>query len=197
MTPRIAWKNLSSILPWSVLALLAIINALLIKQNLQMRAQLEKLRPQVLRVGDRVQPFSAQGLRGDIIVVNYTGKEVNRILLYFSPSCPYCLEQFAHWKEILDRINRNNFQVIGLVSESEDRAKVDEYLRSVGCESMRVAFIPDGVLNSYNLSMTPMTIVIANDGRVEKVWTGKWDSEALVAASSIFGFSFSQSQSAP
>lgn len=82
--------------------------------------------------------------------------------------------------------------MLGVVSESEDKTKLDEYLRSVGCEAMRVAFLPKKILNSYNLSMTPTTLIVANEGKVEKAWVGKWNSETAATASSFFGFSFSQ-----
>ena len=184
-------KKLPYIALWVMLILLAASNVLLIRQNLQMRSQLEKFQPKVLQPGEEVQPFSAQGLNGESITINYTGEETKRVLLYFTPSCPYCHEQFSYWKELLNRVNRNRFQVLGLVSESEDKKKVNEYPSSVGCESMRVALVPKGVLNSYKLSMTPTTIVVENTGKVEKAWAGKWNSEIAASASSIFGFSFS------
>ena len=175
---------------WAILIPLAVLNILLVRQNLQMRSQLEKAQPKVLKPGDRVQSFSALGLQGEPININYTGEETKRVLLYFTPACPYCQEQFPYWKEILSRVNRNKFQVLGIVSESEDRTKVGEYLRSVGCESMRIAFVSGSVINNYKLSMSPTTVVIENNGSVEKTWIGKWDSDIAAEASSVLGFSF-------
>ena len=186
-----SYKELVLITPWAMLIVLAVVNALLIRQNFQMRDRLDQLKPKILQPGDKVESFSAQGLHGEPINMNYMG-ETKRVLLYFTPACPYCQEQFPYWQEILRRANGNHFQVLGIVSESEDKSKVDEYLRSVGCESMRVAFVPNSLLKSYKLSMTPTTLVIANEGKVENAWAGKWNSDSLAAASSTFGFSFSQ-----
>lgn len=191
MSLSVKRKRRPSIALWIMLILLAASNILLIRQNLQMRSQLEKFQPKVLQPGEEVQSFTAVGLNGEPITINYTGEETKRVLLYFTPSCPYCQEQFSYWKELLNRVNRNKFQVLGLVSESEDKKKVNEYLSSVGCESMRVAFVPKGVLSSYKLSMTPTTIVVENTGKVEKAWAGRWGSDIADSASSIFGFSFS------
>ena len=184
--------KLPSILLWTMLPVLALSNALLIWQNLQLRAENDRYKPNVLRKGDKVGAFSAPTLRDQVINVNYTGKEATRVLLFFTPTCPFCSEQFPYWKEMLNRANGNQFQIIGVVSESEDKAKIEEYLKSLGCESLSVAILPKNVSKNYKLSMTPTTIVIDNEATVQQVWTGKWQSDDLATASSIFGFQFSQ-----
>ena len=187
-----AQTKLISILLWTMLPLLALSNALLIWQNLQLRAEIERQKPNVLRKGDKVEAFSAPTLRNQVINVNYTGNEATRVLLFFTPTCPFCSEQFPYWKEMLNRANGNQFQIIGVVSESEDKAKVEEYLKSLSCESLSVAILPKNVSKNYKLSMTPTTIVIDNEATVQQGWTGKWQSDELAVASSIFGFQFSQ-----
>lgn len=80
-----AWKKIPSVVPWSMLVILAVVNALLIRQNVQMRAKLEQFMPKALQSGDKVPPFSVSGLRGESINVDYTG-EMKQVLLYFTPS---------------------------------------------------------------------------------------------------------------
>jgi hypothetical protein len=92
----------------------------------------------------------------------------------------------------MHKADGNQFQVLGVIAESEDKTKIAEYLHSVGCESMRVALLPNEILRNFKLSMTPTTLVIASEGRVEKVWAGKWNSDIAAEARSTFGFSFSQ-----
>ena len=79
------WKGLQLFGPWVIALALAISNALLIDQNLRMRAEINKARPSTLEPGDRVRSFVAPALHGGTINVNYTGEEVKRIFLYFSP----------------------------------------------------------------------------------------------------------------
>ena len=184
--------KLPSILLWAMLPVLALSNALLIWQNLKLRAEIERYKPNVLRKGDKVEAFSAPTLRNQVINVNYTGKEATRVLLFFTPTCPFCSEQFPYWKEMLNRANGNQFQIIGVVSESEDKVRIEEYLKSLGCESLPIAILPQSVSKNYKLSMTPTTIVIDNEATVQQVWTGKWQSDDLATAGSIFGFQFSQ-----
>ena len=200
MTPTVMWKKLPTIIFWVMLVALAVANALLIRQNLQMRAALSKYEPPVLQPGEQVQPFSAPSLSGENIQVNYTGNGPNRVLMFFTPDCSYCREQFAYWREVLVHADINRFEVLGVATESEDKAKLDEYLRSVGCspdsqKPLRTALIPNSLRRSYKLSSTPITLVVANDGSVENVWHGRWDSESLAAAASIFGMDFSQAKS--
>ncbi|MEW6212306.1 MAG: redoxin family protein, partial [Acidobacteriota bacterium] len=135
-------KKLPSIMLWSMLPLLALSNALLLRQNLQLRAEIDKSKPNILQKGNKVPAFSAPSLGSQIITVNHTGHETTRAILFFTTSCPYCSEQFPYWKEILDKANRNRFQIIGVVSESEDRSKIEEYLKSFECESLPVAILP-------------------------------------------------------
>ena len=70
--------------------------------------------------------------------------------------------------------------------------KVEEYLRTLGCESLPVAFLPNTIQQGYKLSFTPITLVIDNNGRVEKAWAGLWNSETAGAASSSLGLPLSK-----
>jgi hypothetical protein len=108
-------KKLVSIAPWAMLIVLAAVNALLIRQNLQMRARLDQLKPKTLQPGDKVESFSAQGLHGESINMNYMG-ETKRVLLYFTPACPYCQEQFPYWQEIRQFHQGLFMKLIGMCS---------------------------------------------------------------------------------
>lgn len=78
--------------------------------------------------------------------------------------------------------------------ETEDPAKVEEYLREVGGDThtpLRVAMIPARVRRGYKLSATPVTLMVGNDGIVEQSWYGLWDDMEVTQADSVFGFTFS------
>jgi peroxiredoxin len=125
--------------------------------------------------------------------VDYSGRGPQRVFLYFTPTCRFCREQFPYWQDVLAKADRRRFEVWGLVSDSEDRKKLEEYLRSVGCGTdsqtpLRVAYVSPDVLHSYKLTSTPTTLVVANDGTVEQSWLGRWNAPALDSANSIFGF---------
>lgn len=175
-----------------MLPMLALSNGLLIWQNKKLRAEVDRHKPNILQKGDKVEAFSASSLRNQTISVNYTGKEPTRVFLFFTASCPYCSEQFPYWKEMLSKANGNHFQIIGVVSESEDRTKLEEYLKSQDCDFLPVAILPREISKNYKLSVTPTTLVIDNEGKVQQVWTGKWTASELANAGSLLGFQVSQ-----
>lgn len=75
------------------------VNILLIRQNLLMRTQLSRGQPQKLAIGDNVQSFSAKDLSGKTVSIDFSDNSRKRFLLYFTPTCPYCKQQFPEWKE--------------------------------------------------------------------------------------------------
>lgn len=187
-------KRLTNTVFVLLLITLAAANVMLIRQNLQMRRALEKYQPQSLKIGDTVPSFSATGLSGEAVNVNYNGSGPQTVVLFFTPTCPFCRQQFAYWREILGRTDKTNFQVIGLVDQAEDKARLEEYLRTMGCSQdsqtpLRIALIPKDVRDSYRLNATPITLVVANDGTVTKAWAGKWEEVQTADASTVFGLS--------
>ena len=170
-----------------LLIILALANILLIRQNLQMRGELKAHQPDVLKAGSKAWAFSAPGLRGGMIDVRYDGSGPKRAFFYFSPECSYCHDQFPYWQQVLNGVDSSRFQIIGLASDSEDKTRVLSYLQSAGVESMDVALVPGSVLRSYKLAVTPTTVIVANDGTVEAVWTGAWSGDICSLAGATFG----------
>lgn len=178
---------------WVIVAALAVSNALLIWQNLQMRREVERYQPRRLKPGDKGSPFKAPGLDGSPVEVSFEAGARSKVLLYFSPSCPYCGQQFAHWRELLGRIDASRYDVVGLVNEKEDRGKVREYLGQMGCAPeaqtpLRVAFVPPAVRDGYLLDSTPTTLVLNGDGTVEQNLVGRWTEDEVRAAGAALGF---------
>jgi len=180
----------------SALAAMVVANALLLWQNFGMRRELESVRPRSLEVGEGVPPFKSVGLQGETIEVGYASGAPRRVLLYFTPTCVFCRQQFPHWKEVLRRAGPAGFEVLGIADESEDPEKLREYLRAMGCgpdsdTPLRVALVSKKVLSDYKLSATPATVIVGGGGGVEKVWTGRWSPTERRDAASTFGFELS------
>ena len=124
--------------------------------------------------------------------MSYAGDGPKRVLLFFAPTCPFCRKQFVHWREILKQARQDRLEVIGVVDEKEDRAKLEEYLRAEGCAKdsqtpLRVAFVPKEVRSRYKFLATPITLLVKNDGTVEKYWSGAWSEEETSDAASVLG----------
>jgi hypothetical protein len=177
---------------WAMVMILVVSNVLLLRQNLQLRNLLKQFQPDRLSAGDKLEPFSALGLHGENIAINFASDGPRRVLLFLSSDCPYCREQFGYWKRIIDVAPLRGFQVVAVAMNSEDRSKLAEYLNSMGCptESKRftVALIPEEVRRKYKLSITPTTLVVSSDGKADAVWTGILKPSDVEAASAILGF---------
>lgn len=175
-----------------LLAMMGGANLLLLNQNLRMRRSIEAAQPARLAVGDRVPQFTAAGLDGGQIDIAYTGQGRDRLLFFYTPSCPYSRQQFPGWLDLADRADKSQIEVLGLVADAEDKAKLREYLHEVGLGRpsgvpFTTALVPKEVRSTYKLSETPLTLLIASDGTVKKVWAGRWDNKALAAVNGAIG----------
>jgi peroxiredoxin len=170
---------------------LGISNVALIWQNLQMRSQLQQNEPQKLEIGDRIQNFSAKGLKGESIEINFSENSKKRFLFFFTSTCPYCKEQFPDWKELILRAKDKNIEIFGIVSESEKNAEIEKYLDSFGCGTksetpLQILFVSNKILQDNKLTLTPTTILLSGDGQVERNWTGKWkESDKTLAMAQL------------
>lgn len=176
---------------WGMVIILAVSNGLLLRQTLQLRNLLKKFEPSRLRAGDKLESFSALGLHDEKIAVDFASDAPRRVLLFLSPDCPYCREQFNYWKRIIDMAPVKGFQVVAVAMNSEDRSKLTAYLTSMGCpadsKTFRVALIPEEVRRRYKFSITPTTLVISSDGKADAVWSGLLKPSDVEAASAILG----------
>jgi len=165
--------------------LLCVVNLLLIKQNLDLRKQLAAggrtidVTTNALQPGDVVTAVTATDLEGRPYQLDYKKDGRERLLLFFSPNCPYCQQQSPLWRDVLDKIDSNRFTVVGIVSDREDKRLVSAYAEGVGYFKTKtplplVVFDSES-LGTYKLTATPTTLLIDEDGRVEHAWIGRWD----------------------
>jgi peroxiredoxin len=166
-----------------ILALIAV-NLLLINQNLGLRRQLAAAgRPaapaDALKAGETVGPVAGTDLNGRPFEVKYGTEGRRHLLLFFSPSCRYCGQQASLWREVLDKVDAERINVVGVVGRREDRQAVFDHAEGAGYfktkTSLPVVFFDDASLASYKLTATPTTILIDAEGRVEHAWVGLWD----------------------
>lgn len=177
---------------WAMILILAVSNVLLLRQNLQLRNLLKKFEPDQLKAGDKLEAFSALGLHGENVAIDFASDAPRRVSLFLSSDCPYCREQFGYWKRIIDMAPVKGFQVVAVAMNSEDRSKLAAYLNSMGCptdsKAFIVALIPEEVRQKYKFSITPTTLVVSQDGKADAVWNGVLKPSDIEAASTILGF---------
>src|SRR6201990_2143138 len=111
--------------------------------------------------------------------VNYGKDERKRLLLYFSPSCAFCVQQAPLWRDILNKVDGHRVEVLGIVSDKLDKQAVYTHADELGYFRTKVPlpviFATNETLVRYRLVATPTTLLIGKNGIVEHVWVGKWD----------------------
>ena len=173
-----------------LIIILCVVNLLLIKQNLDLRKQLAAggrtidLTKNFLQPGDLVAPVTATDLDGRPYQLDYKKDGRRRLLLFFSPDCPYCQQQSPLWRDLLDKVDSNRFTVVGVVSDREDKRLVTAHADGAGYLKTKtplpLVFFDSESLGSYKLTATPTTLLINEDGKVEHAWIGKWDNTSAM-----------------
>jgi peroxiredoxin len=177
--------------PWLAVALisaLVIVNLLLIRQNFGLKQQLNApgrvaASANFVKPGEVMTPIDGTDLEGQPYQLSYRNDGKRHLLLFFSPSCPYCIQQGPLWADVLNSIDSNRFEVIGIVGDKEDKQEVAGHAGGLGYFKTRTAlpvvFVNDQTLARYKLTATPTTLLIDSAGKVEHAWVGKWDNAKL------------------
>jgi len=184
ISPQKSWLSIGLIL------VLCVVNLLLIKQNLDLRKQLAAggrtidVTTNFLQPGDVVAPVTATDLDGRPYQLDYKKDGRQRLLLFFSPNCPYCREQSPLWRDLLDKVDSKRFTVIGVVNDREDKRLLSAHADGAGYFKTKtplpLVFFDSESLGSYKLSATPTTLLINDDGTVAHAWVGKWDEASAM-----------------
>ena len=167
---------------------LCIANGLLIKQNRDLKATLARLakQPELLKSGQQVPSFIANTLSGQRRGINYADC-AKTVLFVFTPQCAACEQALPYWREIKAGCARNQYQVFGV--SLDDSPHTSAFLASKGLSLEAFVGIDAETKEAYKLTLTPQTIVIDNNGNVEKIWPGVFSQAAKLEVETYFGIS--------
>jgi hypothetical protein len=80
---------------------------------------------------------------------------------------------------MLSRVDSSRIEVLGLLSDKEDKKAVFTHADELGYFKTRtpmpLLFVGNESLARYKLIATPTTLLVSSTGNVERVWVGKWD----------------------
>jgi len=158
----------------------------LIKQNRDLKAAIVGNQPEFLKPGELVHSFAANTLSGERRMVNYAAS-AKTVLLLFRPGCPACERTLPYWKEIKAVCDRNGYQIFGISLDSSNNAS--DFLKANGLNLEVFAGVDAQFKITYKLNLTPLTIVIANDGKVERIWPGALTENSKAEVEKYFGIS--------
>jgi hypothetical protein len=152
-------------------AVLMLVNVMLVEQNKKLKVLASRPdRALEVKPGTALPPLEGLDISGATNSVRY-GQDLRKtVLLILSPRCQVCDGNMPNWKAIINGLDRRSFRLAAVSLQSEGfRA----YLSRHGVDNIpTLTKLDPKQMVAYNLALTPQTILIDSDGKVEKVWTG-------------------------
>lgn len=148
---------------------LAITNVLLIEQNKRLKAFTGN-RPLELEAGTRVPAIEGKGINGERLKFDYEQDDRKTLLMIFSPKCGACKDNMPNWQDLVKGVDASRVRVVAVSLMPEGAG---EYMTRYGMADLpMIAEVDPEIRVAYNMVVTPQTVLIAPDGKSEKVWTG-------------------------
>jgi peroxiredoxin len=166
--------------------LLLAANIALVHQNSQLKARLA-LPPPSLEAARGAQMPDLKGfdLTGKPVEVAY-GQDPRKVLvLVFSPTCPFCDQNWPKWQEVISSLDRSVVRPAAVdVTSTTSEAFIAQH-QLAGLPVIQKVD-PQAIVN-YRFQLTPQTILVGRDGKVEKVWTGVLTDSGLAELKQLVG----------
>jgi peroxiredoxin len=153
-------------------------NIALIHQNNQLKSQLS-LPPPALEAAAGTQMPDLRGFDpdGKPVEVEY-GKDPRKVLvLVFSPTCPFCDQNWPKWEQVISSADRSVVRPVGVDVTSTAKAPFLSQHQLTGLPVLER--VDPRVMVNYRFQLTPQTILLDPAGKVEKVWTGVMTDSAV------------------
>lgn len=189
------WEKQWQLEAWAGLLLitlaLALIgaNVVLLRQNHGLKQALQiRSEPTYLSPGRSVERLRGLDLTGSRLSFDLDGGSKKTVMLVFQPECGWCQKNMDNWATLLDRSDRGRFDFLAVSTSKEGVADyVDQHRRLAALPLIAEPDINDRL--EYRLFDTPQTIVVDEDGQVEKVWLGAMSGPMQQEVESYFGIS--------
>lgn len=155
---------------------LLFVNVMLVRQNKKLKVLAGRPdRALEIKPGTalpQLEGFDSNGVRHSI---GYGQDPRKTVLLVLAPRCYACEENMRNWVAIVNGLDRRTFRLVAVSLQSEG---FNEFASRHGINHVPVLTTIDPKYRvAYHLALTPQTILIDADGKVEKVWTGLLQGE--------------------
>lgn len=191
--PDVVMKNISQSILIIIVFGLILSNGVLIWQNLSLKTQISNQKALIeVKEGDFFNSFDTEDFQGININLDFTKDNRKKVLLYFRTTCSFCKEQMRYWKELVASIDNKTYRVIALTTETDVNI-IKNYIKSHAIENWEVLTLNANDAEKAKLSATPITVVVDNQGKVEKAWIGMWRENEIKSASEYFAVDFTKS----
>jgi peroxiredoxin len=153
-------------------------NIALLRQNRQLKAQLSLPTPTLeAAAGTQMPDLKGFDPEGKSVEVEY-GKDPRKVLvLVFSPTCPFCDQNWPKWEQVISSLDRSVVRPVGVDVTATATAP---FLSQHQLTGLPVFLKVDPrVMVNYRFQLTPQTILVDHTGKVEKVWSGVLNDSAV------------------
>lgn len=147
------------------------LNIALVYQNRELKSRLS-VPPPVLQATAGAQMPDMKGFDpdGKPVALHYGNDPRQVLVLVFSPTCPFCEQNWPKWAEVIKSLDGSVVRPVGVDLTS---STTDDFDSQHAMAAMPVIAKVDPVARvDYRLQLTPQTILVDASGKVEKVWTG-------------------------
>jgi peroxiredoxin len=153
-------------------------NIALLRQNRQLKSQLS-LPPPALEAAPGTQVPDLRGFdpTGKPVEVLYEKDPRKVLVLVFSPTCPFCDQNWPRWQQLIASLDRSSVRPVAVdVTSTASNDFVAQHQLTQLPVILKVE--PRATVN-YHFQLTPQTILVDQNGKVEKVWTGVLNDSSL------------------
>lgn len=153
-------------------------NIALIHQNNQLKAQLALPSPTLeAAAGAQMPDLKGFDPEGKPVEVDY-GKDPRKVLvLVFSPTCPFCDQNWPTWEQVISSLDRSVVRPVAV--DITSTAKAPFFSQHQLTELPILEKVDPRVMVNYRFQLTPQTILVDHMGKVEKVWSGVLNNSAV------------------
>ncbi len=181
----------ASILSWLIVIALIACNGFLIRQNLRLRGMVDELNSErTVKIGDEFTDFKAFDTENKPL--NFGLSKNKKVILFTSTSYPFCKKQNPYWLQMLQQLDARKYETVEIFNAAEERPTVSNYVNSIGHSTIPNLYVlcsESENLQKYKLNATPTTLVLNEEGSVEKVWDGLWNKSKVEEVNSYLNLS--------
>ena len=142
-------------------------------------ASLTKDKVTVLQVGDDAPDFELVGLDGNIYrLSDYTSQGKGVFLNFWGTWCEPCEREMPAMERQYHNYSGQDFEMIA-VNIAQSKLEVANYVKEMGMSFPIVIDTNKSVLNAYNITPLPTTILINPEGKVHHIAIGEMTDQSI------------------
>lgn len=133
-----------------------------------------------MRIGAIVPAMKGTSIAGNEVLVSFSNS-LPTVVYHFSPTCSWCERNWENVRALIQQ-TRGRYRVVGVSSANLTEA----FLKERGIEFDDVLQLTPETYSALKLSGTPRTIVVSEEARVLRNWSGAYSRDLESEVSNYF-----------